>query len=389
MRKITWLIITCLVAALLSFSIVKYPGIAGFFVNGYLIKMPLWFFIVICLVFLGAMSVLLKLVKTITLGPKKIYQRSRKIQQKKQLNIVTDMLIASIVKDPDSIQAHYGKKFATNPMFSEVIHGLYWQYLYQGKQFAVLGTLLKKYQTEMSDCFIWRYYQALLYFDQSKHLEAAALLTELVKKHPASQIISQKLIECHIHLLDYQRALQCMHHSKATLDLGCKVDLILRIVNNVHHAERLQKLWQSLSTELKQQPKLITSYLSRLYQVGEQAKAISLLQKALAKQLSQSLIRLYFSLKDTDGAYEFIKSQWLKTTQKNKVILSILLLKALKYKDWAFLTKYLDHMIADAPSVTSRAQHALLGAALYDYQSMHSQALQLKAQAQQLLLDAN
>lgn len=389
MKKIIWLIITCLVAALVSFAIVNYPGVVGFFIDDYLITMPLWLFIIACLAFVGVMIVFLRLLKIMTLGPKKIYQRSRKIQQQKQVDIAANVMIASIIKDADGIERYHGKTLAFTPALNGITQGLYWQYLYQNNQLKVLGTLLKQHQKDMSDNVIWRYYQGLLYLEQSKYTEAADLLTKLVKKYPNSQIINQKLIECHAHLLDYQRVLQCINHSKVELDLEFRIALIQRMLNSLHHLGRLQKLWQALSIELKQQSPLVVTYLSRLYQIGEKNKAIALLQKALIKELSLPLIQLYFSLKDTDGTYEFIKSEWLKTSKKHQEILLTLLLKALKYKDWEFLKQYLDKILINDNSVAIRARHALMSAALYDHQSMHSQALQLKTQAQQLLLDGN
>ncbi|WP_119343443.1 heme biosynthesis protein HemY [Facilibium subflavum] len=387
MKKVFGLIFICILAAAVVFLVLMNPGVVAFFIHGYLIKLPLWLFVILAIAIVLLCFIVVKVLKVLLYGPGHLFSFFHRMHTKKHITLINDMIVSNLADVESYVLKHYHPRLKKDPKFNQVFCGLFWQKLYQQKKLTQLQHDLDHTNESLKQSFIWQFYQALLWMQTDNASKALTLLEHLHQQKPDSQTIIKACTTLYIQQKEHTKALTFLIGNQQHLDFILQVDMVVQIIKGINNINVLQACWHKVPKALQQSTPVASSYAHVLYHNNAQAQAIEFLQHVLSTTLSLKMVRLYFSYKDTASAYTFIKEMWLKTKVDNIPLMLLLLAKAVKYQDWPFLETYLYQINPENLSIALQAQYCLLNASLSEHQSMHHKAQNFRTKAENIILN--
>lgn len=388
MKKIIWLGLICALAVLISLWIIANPGVVAFFVGDTLIKFPLWLFVVLIVVFLCVLGLLYHLLRLVLLSTQQWWQGLRVRKRDRLTNKLVEMQKAYLVRDYHLLEKKYTLAKLNMPVVGDGLAMLYWQGLLLQGKYQELQSILQTSSKNNKKTYVWRYYQAMVFYSVSAFSEAMPLLLSLVKDSPNSieiiealinsQLAEKRIIDAKNTLLKYQQVL-----------LPSTIDTVFQqLFIHAISLRDLNEIWQSVPRVHKLSLTVEYEYFKRLYSLVPQTEFTERMQKRLLVSFDKALVSLYIDLSKSNAAYEFVRSCWLKQSKQDDQSLNILVISwALIYADDEFVTVNLHKAHESALTTREQLKYLLAKERLADKQSMPNQAQKYRALREQLLLE--
>jgi len=115
--------------------------------------------------------------------------------------------------------------------------------------------------------------------------------------------------------------------------------------------ERVRKLWKKLPRHLRENSLLMSARIKALIAEGQIDEAEAIIRKALNREWSEELIRLYADLKATDQAKLLRRTEaWLQTRPEDAALLLVAGRLCVRNELWGKARSYLESSIAIRPS---------------------------------------
>jgi HemY protein len=115
--------------------------------------------------------------------------------------------------------------------------------------------------------------------------------------------------------------------------------------------ERVRKLWKKLPRHLRENSLLISARIKALITEGQTDEAEAIIRKALNREWSEELIRLYADLKATDQAKLLRRAEaWLQTRSEDAALLLVAGRLCVRNELWGKARSYFESSIAIRPS---------------------------------------
>src|SRR3989338_2086720 len=110
MKKILALTIVIALAALITIWLLYHPGTVAFVVAAYVIKLPLWLFVICLLAFFIIFVVLLTIVHNLMTGPRRLWNWHLRARENRAIAIMQRLAMAHVLRDHHTIKQHYSQK---------------------------------------------------------------------------------------------------------------------------------------------------------------------------------------------------------------------------------------------------------------------------------------
>jgi HemY protein len=115
--------------------------------------------------------------------------------------------------------------------------------------------------------------------------------------------------------------------------------------------ERVRKLWKQLPRHLRENSLLMSARIKALIAEGQSDEAESIIRKALNREWSEELIRLYADLEATDQAKLLHRAEaWLQTRSEDAALLLVAGRLCVRNELWGKARSYFESSIAIRPS---------------------------------------
>ena len=387
MKHITYLVFACLCAALFSYLIVSYPAYISLVINGYIIKMQFWLFLLLFIVFSMIILMAFKLFNAFWQSPKTLASYYNKARFNKQLKLANDMVLADMVGEYSFIDKSYHSGLKNNKDLNQVLCGLYWKKLYSEFKLTTLEQSLNNSSSALKTTYIWRFYKALMLFELKEYSQSSDILVQLAKDKPRSQYTLKAYVDSLIKQKLYIEALAFMAKAQGVLSFSTQIDKSIMILNLLSDKDQLEKCWNIIPQILQQSDKVNVVYIEALIRSNCVNIALIRLKELLQNKLSLNAMKLYIKHSDNETSYQLVKDKWLdrNVTGDDDLCLFILAL-ALKYKDWGFIEDNLNLLDVKNISSLQHAKYAILNTALCDYKSEHAKTYEYKKKADNLIL---
>ncbi len=449
MKKTIGLSLVCALAVLGSLWVLSHPGVVAFFVDDTLVKLPLWLFVVLIVVVFLVSGLLYHVLKLVLLSPAQWWQSLHKRRCQKLIQQLINRQKSYFIRDYIALEKHRAQAQVSLPVIGDGLTVLYWQSLLVQGKYQELQSILQSVKEDVKDRFIWRYYQAMIFYKAGAVSAALPLLQTLVKEEPNSLEIVDALINSQIRqkecigaknsIVKYQRIL-----SQASLD-----DYFYALLQQVVSLRDLNEIWLGLPRSYAVSARVEYCYFKRLSGLISQDELRERMQKRLVSSLQYELSLLYLELgKDevtdefnstklinnypasqtrhpftSEGefcestsfdspslvkgwmrsrrgspkkqlnlvplTYEFIKSCWLKEkTHKDQELNLLIMTHALLHKDLSFIESNLHVIHQSELKKIDQAKLMLLKAKLAEYQSRAHEGQKLQHEFEKLLLES-
>ncbi|GGF95703.1 MULTISPECIES: hypothetical protein [Cysteiniphilum] len=388
MKKIIWLVLICALAVLISLWVIANPGVVAFFVKDTLIKLPLWLFVVLIVALFCVLGLLYHLLRLVLLSPKQWWQGLRIRKRDRLTYKLVEMQRAYLLRDHHLLEKKYTLAKLNMPIVGDGLVMLYWQGLLAQGKYQELQSILQTSSKANKKTFVWRYYQAMIFYKVEAFDEAMPLLLTLIKDSPNSieiiealinsQLAERRIIDAKNTLLKHQRFL-----SSSTID-----NVFQQLFSHAISLRDLNEIWQSVPRTHSLTLDAEYAYFNRLYSLVPQTEFKERMQKRLLVSFDKPLISLYLELAKDNAAYEFVRSCWLKQIKQDDQSLNILIISfALIYQDDEFVAANLSKVHESALTVPEQLKYLLAKERLAYKQSMPNQAQKYRALREQLLLE--
>ena len=388
MKKIIWLVLICVLAVLISLWVIANPGVVAFFVGDTLIKLPLWLFVVLIVALFCALGLSYHLVRFVLLSPKQWLQGLRVRQRDRLIHKLVTMQKAYLLRDHHLLDKKYTLAKLNIPVVGDGLVMLYWQSLLSQGKYKELQSILQTSSKANKKTFIWRYYQAMVFYKVAAFDEAMPLLLTLIKDSPnsieviealiTSQIAEKRVIDAKSTLLKYQQVL-----SLSVID-GIFQQLFINAVS----LRDLNEIWQSVPRTHKLSLMAECEYFKRLHSFVPKNEFKERMQKRLLVSFDEKLVSLYLELLQERAAYEFVKSCWRKQSTHDDQRLNMLVISyALINKDDEFVEVTLPMVHESVLKKHEQLKYLLAKERLAYSQSMPNQAQKYRAMLEKQLLE--
>ncbi|WP_119329465.1 heme biosynthesis HemY N-terminal domain-containing protein [Cysteiniphilum halobium] len=389
MKKIIWLVLVCALAVLISLWVIANPGVVAFFIRDTLIKLPLWLFVILVVALFCVLGLLYHLLRFVLLSPRQWWQGLRVRRHDRLTYKLVEMQKAYLLRDHHLLEKKYTLAKLNMPVIGDGLVMLYWQGLLAQGKYQELQSILQTSSKANKKTFVWRYYQAMVFYKVEAFEEAMPLLSVLIKDFPNSIEIVEALINCQLaekriidakdNLLKHQRIL-----SSSTID-----NVFKQLFTHAISLRDLNEIWQSVPRIHNLSLSAEYAYFNRLYSLLQQDEFKERMQKRLLVSLDKELISLYLDLAKDNAAYEFVRSCWLKQNKQDDQSLNILIISlALIYQDDAFVAENLHKVHQSALTISEQLKYLLAKERLAYKQSMPNQAQKYRVLREQLLLES-
>ncbi len=142
-------------------------------------------------------------------------------------------------------------------------------------------------------------------------------------------------------------------------------------------AEELAELWRQAPESLRFNPLLIQSYSEQLINLHKQKEAEALLRKALGRNWSDNLVRLYGMVEGKDTSEQLIHAEsWLKARPNNSELLLCLGRLSLRNELWGKALEYFEASARLKSSREANAELCKLGLRMSEDQSKRSRYIE-------------
>ncbi|WP_100551160.1 tetratricopeptide repeat protein [Caedibacter taeniospiralis] len=389
MKKAIGLGLVCALAVLGSLWVLSHPGVVAFFVDDTLVKLPLWLFVVLIVVFFLVSGLLYHVLKLVLLSPAQWWQGLHKRKCQKLIQQLINRQKSYFIRDYIGLEKHRAQAQVSLPVIGDGLTVLYWQSLLVQGKCQELQSILQSVKEDVKDRFIWRYYQAMIFYKAGAFSAALSLLQTLVKEEPNSLEIVDALINSQIRqkecigaknsIVKYQRIL-----SQASLD-----DYFYALLQQVVSLRDLNEIWLGLPRSYAVSARVEYCYFKRLSGLISQDELRERMQKRLVSSLQYELSLLYLELGKDEVTDEFIKSCWLKEkTHEDQALNLLVMTHALLHNDLSFIESNLHVVHHNELKKIDQAKLMLLKSKLAEYQSRAHEGQKLQHEFEKLLLES-
>ena len=205
--------------------------------------------------------------------------------------------------------------------------------------------------------FSVRLTQAELQFAHGQNEQALATLVHLhtlSPKHTHIMVLLSNLYQQLKSWDDLRKLLPQLHKykvfpEKKLLEIECKTYIeLFQQTTSEKDTDKLHKLWQNISRELKKDGCLLENYCNKLIQLKQNDEAELILRNALRKEWQPSLIKLYGLVKSSQLEKQLVFAESLSKDHDNHPLLLLTLGRLCMYNDlWGKARAYLEASIGN------------------------------------------
>ncbi len=239
---------------------------------------------------------------------------------------------------------------------------------------------------------------AIILFEASLHLQQQNLQTALKNvlqaQHiaPKHEAVLLLLVTLYVQLADWQSLLKLLPEVRKRKVLPpeqiqhLENRLHITLIQNTLTTDSVQatKIWNHFPKATRLRPPIIKAYVEHLITAGDAVTAEPLLREALKYQWDTALVTLYGELETNNTSQQISYGEnWLKTHEKDAILLLTLGRLCLRNRLWGKAQQYLEENVKLAPHPSS---YQLLGE-LADQAGEQSQANEYYQRGLQLAIE--
>ncbi|MFZ9034814.1 MAG: heme biosynthesis HemY N-terminal domain-containing protein [Francisellaceae bacterium] len=379
MRKILTLIILVIIAAVASWYIVHIPALIVLIVSGYIIKMPLWLFVLLVITALCLLIFIIRCGAVLIGSPRQFFSFWRRRRFKKFQALLNSWIKDDAMGNSEVILKSYRSAFGKDRRFGESLSALYWKALLAEEKWSQLSTALEMSQHQKTP--LWQYYHIHLLVGQQRYEQALEMVKQIADKR---SVFAAMTVEILLAMKRDQEALSLISEARLKWPQAKMDDLIHKAFDNCHDQSSVAFLWQQLDKSMHKSTSVICAYASALERVGLHSQALHLIKKQLPVTIDYQIVSTLFRIVDDDGSYKLVRQHYDKQSSVDEKLWLLILSRAVIYEDWGFIAAHIHDF--ELKSIDDKARHHIIEAMWCEHESMHNKAKMLLDHAHGLLL---